>query len=158
MSLDTHDRDASEQLRLDRSAIGDEEPSAGARADISPVRERPPQERPPGGDWPPERPDEDLEDHERSGERRKGLLRRHPIASAIGSVLLIAALPIGYLYRDYAGRFETTDDAYIAARQFAIAPEGSGYLTAVPVTDNQHVAAGGMIARIDDRNYRAALA
>ena len=56
------------------------------------------------------------------------------------------------------GHFETTDDAFIAARQFAIAPKVSGYITAVPVTDNQHVAAGQVIARIDDRDYRTALA
>ena len=34
----------------------------------------------------------------------------------------------------------------------------SGYITAVPVTDNQHVVAGQVIARIDDRDYRTALA
>jgi hypothetical protein len=78
-----------------------------------------------------------------------------PTPAAAAAVL---ALPAGYLYWDYASHFETTDDAYIAARQFAIAPEVSGYITAVPLTDNQHVAAGGVIARIDDRNYRAALA
>ncbi len=33
----------------------------------------------------------------------------------------------------------------------------SGYITAVPVTDNQHVATGDVIARIDDRDYRIAL-
>src|SRR4029077_16789800 len=33
-----------------------------------------------------------------------------------------------------------------------------GYLTAVPVTDNEHVAAGQVIARIDDRDYRNAFA
>ena len=63
----------------------------------------------------------------------------------------------GYLYWDYARHFESTDDAFIAARQFAIAPKVSGYITAVPVTDNQHVAAGDVIARIDDRDYRIAL-
>ena len=36
-------------------------------------------------------------------------------------------------------------------------PKVSGYITAVPVTDNQHVAAGNVIARIDDRDYRVAL-
>jgi membrane fusion protein (multidrug efflux system) len=56
----------------------------------------------------------------------------------------------GYLYWDYAEHFETTDDAFIAARQFAIAPK-------VPVTDNQHVPVGGVIARIDERDYRIAL-
>jgi membrane fusion protein (multidrug efflux system) len=88
---------------------------------------------------------------------RKSWLRRHPIAAAFGLLCLLLALPAGYLYWDYTGHFETTDDAYIASRQFAIAPEISGYITAVPVTDNQHVNAGGVIARIDDRTYRAAL-
>jgi membrane fusion protein (multidrug efflux system) len=33
-----------------------------------------------------------------------------------------------------------------------------GYLTAVPVTDNEHVVAGQVIAQINDRDYRNALA
>jgi membrane fusion protein (multidrug efflux system) len=33
----------------------------------------------------------------------------------------------------------------------------SGYINVVPVTDNEHVAAGDVIARIDDRDYRTAL-
>ena len=64
----------------------------------------------------------------------------------------------GYLYWDNVSHYETTDDAFIAARQFAVAPKVAGYITAVPVTDNQHVAAGEVIARIDDRDYRTALA
>jgi membrane fusion protein (multidrug efflux system) len=63
----------------------------------------------------------------------------------------------GYLYWDYTRHFESTDDAFVAARQFPIAPKVSGYITAVPVTDNQHVAAGGVIARIDQRDYLIAL-
>ncbi len=62
------------------------------------------------------------------------------------------------IYWDNARHLETTDDAFIAARQFGIAPKVAGYITSVPVTDNQHVAAGDVIARIDDRDYRAALA
>jgi membrane fusion protein (multidrug efflux system) len=73
-------------------------------------------------------------------------------------LLLAAVAGGGYLYWDYASHFETTDDAFIAARQFAVAPKVSGYITSVPVTDNQHVAAGDVIARIDDRDYRTALA
>ena len=95
---------------------------------------------------------------ERRDERRRGFVRRHPIAVAFGVPLLLLTVAGGYLYWDYASHFETTDDAFIAARQFAIAPKVPGYLTAVPVTDNQHVAAGQVIARIDDRDYRAALA
>jgi membrane fusion protein (multidrug efflux system) len=63
----------------------------------------------------------------------------------------------GYVYVDQVGHFQSTDDAFIAARQSSLAPKVSGYITAVPVTDNEHVAAGGVIARIDDRDYRIAL-
>jgi len=76
----------------------------------------------------------------------------------IALLLFIPVAASGYLYWDYAEHFESTDDAFIAARQFAIAPKVSGYITAVPVTDNQHLAAGDVIARIDDRDYRNALA
>jgi membrane fusion protein (multidrug efflux system) len=86
----------------------------------------------------------------------RGRLRRRSFALLIG-LTLSAAAAAGYLYWDYARHFETTDDAFIAARQFAIAPKVSGYITAVPVTDNEHVAAGGVIARVDERDYRVAL-
>ena len=88
---------------------------------------------------------------------RFGLLGRHPYASGGGLLLLLVSLTAGSLYLDSASRFETTDDAFIAARQFSIAPKVPGYITAVPVTDNQHVATGDVIARIDDRDYRVAL-
>jgi membrane fusion protein (multidrug efflux system) len=88
---------------------------------------------------------------------RTGLFRRRPVVSAIGAVLLASVLGGGYLYVDYAGHFQSTDDAFIAARQSSLAPKVSGYITAVPVTDNQHVAAGDVIALIDDRDYRIAL-
>jgi len=89
---------------------------------------------------------------------RKGWLRRHPILAPVGLVALLLAATAGYLYWDYTAHFESTDDAFIAARQFAIAPQVAGYVTAVPVTDNQHVGKGGVIAQIDQRDYRAALA
>jgi membrane fusion protein (multidrug efflux system) len=86
----------------------------------------------------------------------KGVLRRRPFAFAGGLILLFVTLTATYLYWDYTTYFESTDDAFIAARQFTISPKVPGYLTAVPVTDNQHVAAGGVIARIDERDYRIA--
>jgi len=89
-------------------------------------------------------------------QRRNSLLHR-PVVSAIGAVLLAFALSGGYVYLDYARHFQSTDDAFIAARQTALAPKVSGYITAVPVTDNEHVATGDVIARIDDRDYRIAL-
>jgi membrane fusion protein (multidrug efflux system) len=90
-------------------------------------------------------------------EPRKSFLRRRPIASASGAILAAAVLGAGYVYLDYTGHFQSTDDAFIAARQIAIAPKVPGYVTQVPVTDNQHVPKGGVIARIDERDYRVAL-
>jgi membrane fusion protein (multidrug efflux system) len=84
-------------------------------------------------------------------------VRRHPFAVIIWFLMLILGAAAGYLYWDYASHFQSTDDAFIAARQFAVAPKVSGYITAVPVTDNQHVAAGDVIARIDQRDFRVAL-
>lgn len=83
--------------------------------------------------------------------------RRRRIVVA-GAALFLLAAGSGYVYWDGASRYESTDDAFIAARQTAIAPKVAGYITEVPVTDNQHVAAGDVIARIDDRDYRVALA
>src|SRR6202049_493059 len=110
-----------------------------AKAPASPVQAEPAQQRATGK------------------ERRAGFLRRRPIVSAIGAMLLASALGGGYVYLDCADRFQSTDDAFIAARQSTLAPKVSGYIIAVPVTDNEHVAAGDVIARIDDRDYRTAL-
>jgi membrane fusion protein, multidrug efflux system len=91
-------------------------------------------------------------------EDRRSWLRRHPILAPVGLIALLLAAAAGYLYWDHGAHFESTDDAFIAARQFAIAPKVPGYVTAVPVTDNQHVSKGDVIAEIDQRDYRNALA
>jgi membrane fusion protein (multidrug efflux system) len=104
-----------------------------------------------------ESPKREDQDRKQEAEPRASLFRRLSFASATVALLFILVAVGGYLYWDYAEHFESTDDAFIAARQFAIAPEVSGYITAVPVTDNQHVAVGAVVARIDDRDYRIAL-
>ena len=98
----------------------------------------------------------DAEEAER-GKPRKGWLRRHPVGAVRAAFLLLAGAA-GSVYWDHTSHFKSTDDAFIAARQFAIAPQVAGYVTAVPVTDNQHVNKGGVIAQIDQRDYLAALA
>ncbi|WP_414642343.1 HlyD family secretion protein [Bradyrhizobium sp.] len=64
-------------------------------------------------------------------------------------VATIGGLAYWLSIRDY----ESTDDAFIAARSFSVAPKVGGYVTEVPVTDNQHVNAGDLLAKIDDRDY-----
>jgi membrane fusion protein (multidrug efflux system) len=96
----------------------------------------------------PERPDEAAKPRR---SRRLALLIFAPLAGA-------ALAGGGYVYWDDSAHFQSTDDAFVAARQFAVAAKASGFVAEVPVADNQHVAAGDVIARIDDRDYRAALA
>ncbi len=57
------------------------------------------------------------------------------------------------------GRFiETTDDAYVGGDVTVIAPKVSGFIADVAVADNQPVRAGDLLVKLDDRDYRAALA
>ncbi len=84
-------------------------------------------------------------------------LRRHKLGVAIGAVVLIAAVTAAILWYLNARHFETTDDAFIDGRPVAISPEVSGYIVSVPVTDNQPVRAGDLLAEIDPRDYIAAV-
>jgi membrane fusion protein (multidrug efflux system) len=96
-------------------------------------------------------------DHEPGKEQKQGLVQRHPVAACAGLAFLLATVAAVGLSWDEARHFQTTDDAFIAARQFSVAPKVPGYITSVPVTDNQHLASGDVIARIDDRDYKVAL-
>ncbi|TXH85108.1 MAG: HlyD family secretion protein [Rhizobium sp.] len=79
--------------------------------------------------------------------------------------LLIAALLAGAAFGvDFGhhywtvGRFiESTDDAYVKADYTTIAPKVAGYIKDVLVNDNDTVKAGQVLARIDDRDFQAAL-
>jgi membrane fusion protein (multidrug efflux system) len=53
---------------------------------------------------------------------------------------------------------ETTNDAYVTADYTLVAPRVPGQIADVLVDDNQVVKAGQLLARIDDRDYHAALA
>jgi membrane fusion protein, multidrug efflux system len=127
-----------------------------ARSAKPEVEARAPVRREGTGEW-IEWPAEPEQQQPQATSKKPGLLRRRPVLYAIGAMLLAVAVAGGYIYLDYAEHFESTDDAFIAARQTALAPKVAGFVTSVPVTDNDHVAAGDVIARIDDRDYRIAL-
>ncbi|MCK1387066.1 HlyD family secretion protein [Bradyrhizobium sp. 21] len=84
-------------------------------------------------------------------------LREHWLLATVGAVVLIAALVGGLLYWLQVRHYESTDDAFVAARSFSVASKVGGYVTDIPVTDNQHVNAGELIAKIDERDYRIAV-
>jgi membrane fusion protein (multidrug efflux system) len=83
--------------------------------------------------------------------------KRRVILSALGLLALAAG---GYFGEEYwrVGRFEeSTDDAYVKADFTIVAPKVSGYIAEVLVEDNQAVKAGDAVAKIDDRDFQAAL-
>ncbi|NEI75020.1 HlyD family efflux transporter periplasmic adaptor subunit, partial [Rhizobium lusitanum] len=63
----------------------------------------------------------------------------------------------GYRYWTVGRFIESTDDAYVKADYTTIAPKVAGYIKDVLVNDNDTVKAGQVLARIDDRDFQAAL-
>ena len=78
----------------------------------------------------------------------------------LGAALLIGAGAAWYGYSWWSVNrfFETTDDAYVGGDVTVMAPKVSGFISEVAVTDNQAVHTGDLLIRLDDRDYRAALA
>ena len=84
--------------------------------------------------------------------------RRKAIAAAATALALIGG---GWFAVQWwnVGRFvEETDDAYVGGDVTVIAPHVSGYIVDMAVHDNQRVHRGDLLFRIDDRDFRAALA
>jgi membrane fusion protein (multidrug efflux system) len=80
--------------------------------------------------------------------------------AAVGLALAIGVAVAGDYGYDYlkTGRYlESTDDAYVKADSTIIAPKVSGYIAKVLVSDNERVRAGQTLAKIDDRDFKAAL-
>jgi membrane fusion protein (multidrug efflux system) len=92
------------------------------------------------------------------GKRRRRLTWRQALVGAAALLVVAGAADYGHYYWD-SGRFlVTTDDATVQADSVIISPKVSGYMGQVLVEDNQPVHAGQVLARIDDRDYRTALA
>jgi membrane fusion protein, multidrug efflux system len=83
-------------------------------------------------------------------------IRRAVLALAL-SLGVAGAADFGYSYLTTGRYLETTDDAYVKADSTIIAPKVSGYIAQVLVGDNEKVATGQLLARIDDRDFRTAL-
>lgn len=80
-------------------------------------------------------------------------------AGGLLAVLFIVAAIAGYVWYDRHLRFfEETNDATIQADQVAISSKLAGYVREVPVADNQRVARGALLVRIDPLDYQTRLA
>jgi membrane fusion protein, multidrug efflux system len=80
---------------------------------------------------------------------------------AFAALIVFAGIGLAKFGHDWwtVGRFiQSTDDAYIGGDVTVIAPKVAGYISQLAVTDNQQVHAGDLLLKLDDRDYRAALA
>jgi membrane fusion protein (multidrug efflux system) len=86
----------------------------------------------------------------------RGKFKQVLLAGA-AAVVLAAAAWYGWDYWTVGRFLVSTDDAYVKADNTTIAPKVSGYLRDVLVGDNERVAAGQVLAKIDDRDFKVAL-
>ncbi|SPA36061.1 Multidrug resistance efflux pump [Cupriavidus taiwanensis] len=80
------------------------------------------------------------------------------LATGVLAVAGLAGIGYGYHWWTSARFLQATDDAYVGGDVTVIGAKVGGYIAEVAVTDNQTVHAGDLLVRIDDRDYRAALA
>ncbi len=72
----------------------------------------------------------------------------------LGPVLVL--IGVGYFWLT-GGRYVSTDNAYVQADTVSVATDVPGLVAAVDVKDNELVAQGQVLFRLDDSLYRAAL-
>jgi membrane fusion protein (multidrug efflux system) len=82
---------------------------------------------------------------------------RRLLLSAGAAMVLLVVLALGLHWYAVSRFLQSTDDAFVGGDITVLAPKVSGFIVAVPVTDNQSVHAGDLLVQLDDRDLRAAL-
>lgn len=72
-------------------------------------------------------------------------------------MLAPVALLAGAHWYVTGGQIVSSDDAYVNAEKVGVSTDVSGIVSEVDVTDNQHVAAGQLLYRLDPRQFQIAL-
>jgi membrane fusion protein (multidrug efflux system) len=85
------------------------------------------------------------------------LLSRRALAALAVAALFAGAAWYGHGWWTRGRFIETTDDAYVGGNVTAIAPHVAGFISEIAAEDNQRVAAGQLLIRLDARDFQAAL-
>lgn len=156
-------RDQESEALLQAHEDGLSEARAASRQRRSPSRNEPESFSPADRDIdkrderPADKPDAREAEAGDKPKRRFAVLRDHPYISLAVLVLTVAAIVGGIVWWLHARHFESTDDAFVDVREFAIAPKVGGYIVDVRVTDNEKVRSGQLLFRIDPRDYAIAV-
>lgn len=85
-------------------------------------------------------------------------LRRYLVVGLVGLIGPLAALALGvYIYLS-GGRYVSTDNAYVKSAKIAVSADVAGRVAKVAVRENQSVAPGDLMFRVDPAPYRIAVA
>ena len=79
-----------------------------------------------------------------------------PLAGSTG--LLLVTLAVGGWYYQHALKYESTDDAFVAAHVVMVSPKVASYVATVAVGDNHRVRVGDLLVTLDARDFEARLA
>ena len=82
--------------------------------------------------------------------------RRDRVRWGLFALLPLVLLGGGYYYVT-GGQIMSTDDAYVQADRVGVSTDVSGIVQDVAVKDNEHVAAGQVLYRLDPRQFQIAL-
>jgi membrane fusion protein (multidrug efflux system) len=82
---------------------------------------------------------------------------RKLLLSGVAGLMLLAVMALGLRWYAASRFTQSTDDAFVGGDITVLAPKVSGFIVAVPVTDNQSVRAGDLLVQLDDRDFSAAL-
>jgi membrane fusion protein (multidrug efflux system) len=74
----------------------------------------------------------------------------------IGGPVIVIAIVAYFLLT--GGRYQSTDDAYVMAARTPISANVSARVVEVPIHDNEPVKKGQLLFRLDERDFKAALA
>jgi membrane fusion protein, multidrug efflux system len=99
--------------------------------------------------------DKKSEDKEQKPEEPK---KPHPLRKILLIILVLVVVAAGIAYWLYSRQFEDTDDAQVDGHINAITARVSGTVTGVYVEENQFVKAGQVLADLDPRDSKVALA
>ena len=83
--------------------------------------------------------------------------RKHLAVAGIALTVALGSAQYGHNWWTVGRFIESTDDAYAGGNVTAVAPHVAGFVGEILVKDNQRVAAGQLLVRLDARDFRAAL-